>query len=60
MGLRVDTYEDFAAWRNLPPPTLRDDGFVTMGDAMRYFTGTPIVVLAEWFKRWKAEQPEQP
>jgi hypothetical protein len=53
---RVDTYEDFAAWRNGPNPSdHRTDGKVTVGDAMRRFTATPITVICEWFGRWRDE-----
>ncbi len=55
MTPRADRYEDFAAWRK-EPTTRRADGHVTVGDAMRYFTGTPIPVILDWFSRWRDSQ----
>ena len=44
-----DTYEDFVVWRGA-----RDCGPTTVGDAMRYFTGTPLEMLLQWWKRDEA------
>jgi hypothetical protein len=51
MTRKPDTYEDFVAWRDA-----RDCEAVTVGDAMRYFTGTPLPVLLQWWKRDQAGQ----
>ena len=48
---KPDTYEDFVAWRDS-----HDGEQVTAGDAMRWFTGTPLTRLAEWWKRDQADQ----
>lgn len=47
-----DTYEDFVAWRDS-----RDCIPTTVGDAARWFTGTSLATLCEWFARDRAELP---
>ena len=53
--MSADTYQNFAAWRE-EVTARRPDGHVTVGDAMRYFTGTPIPVILDWFSRWRDSQ----
>jgi hypothetical protein len=42
----VDTYADFAEWREPRPAA-------TVGDAMREFTATALDTLLVWFKQYK-------
>lgn len=51
MRTRPDTYDDFVEWRDE-----RHDEKVTVGDAMRWFTGTSLERILEWWKRDQAEQ----
>jgi hypothetical protein len=51
MTSHPDTYGDFVAWRDA-----HDGEPVTIGDAARYFTGTPFAVLAAWWKKDRQAQ----
>ena len=48
---RPDTYDDFVAWRDE-----HDGEQVTVGDAMRWFTGTPAATILLWWKHDKEQQ----
>lgn len=45
-----DTYDDFVAWRDD-----HANDAVTVGDAMTWFTGTPLDTLLAWWSRDERE-----
>lgn len=51
MSGKVDTYEDFVRWRDET-----SDQQPTVGDAMRYFTATPLDMILAWWKQDREEQ----
>ena len=52
--MSIHTYDDFVTWRDK-----HHDQDVTVGDAMRYFSGTSLERILQWWKRDEEEQEER-